>query len=79
MKDVGEALFVTDIYEALKNVAGVVDVTKVKIFQKSGGVYSDIRFNVNEQMSSDGRYVKAPQNVIFEVKFPNDDIKGVIR
>lgn len=79
VKDVGEALFITDIYEALKNVAGVVDVTKVKIFQKTGGAYSDIRFNVNEQTSADGRYIEAPQNVIFEVRFPNDDVKGVVR
>jgi len=79
VKDIGEALFITDIYDALKRVQGVVDVTRVRVFQKVGGVYSDIRFNINEQTSADGRFISAPQNVIFEMKFPTDDIKGVVR
>jgi len=79
VKDIGESFFITDIYDALKRVTGVVDVTNVKVFQKVGGVYSDIRFNINEQTSSDGRFIKAPQNVIFEVKYVKDDIKGAIR
>lgn len=79
VKDVGEAFFITDVYDALKRVPGVTDVTKVKIFQKAGGLYSDIKFNINEQTSSDGRFIKAPQNVIFEVKYPSDDIKGAVR
>lgn len=79
VKDVGEPLFITDIYNALKKVQGLVDVTRVKVFQKSGGLYSDIRFNVNENLSSDGRYLEMPKNVIFEFKYPENDIKGVIR
>lgn len=79
VKDIGEAFFITDIYDTLKRVQGVVDVTRVRLFQKVGGAYSDIRFNINEQTSPDGRYISAPQNVIFEVKFPVDDIKGVVR
>lgn len=79
VKDIGEAFFITDIYDALKRVPGVTDVTKVKVTQKVGGVYSDIRFNISEQMSSDGRFIEAPQNVIFEIKYPVDDIKGVVK
>lgn len=79
VKDIGEAFFITDIYDALKRVPGVTDVTKVKVTQKVGGVYSDVRFNISEQMSSDGRFIEAPQNVIFEIKYPVDDIKGVVK
>lgn len=79
VKDIGEALFITDIYDALKRVPGVVDVTRVRVFQKVGGVYSDIRFNINEQISADGRFISAPQNVIFEILDPANDIKGSVR
>jgi len=51
----------------------------VKVSQKVGGVYSDIRFNINEQTSADGRYIVAPANVIFEVKYPIDDVKGEVK
>lgn len=79
IKDIGEAFFTTDVYQILKDVKGVVDVSRVKIFQKSGGLYSDIRFNIGEQTSGDGRYIDAPHNVIFEIKFPSEDIKGSIK
>lgn len=78
-RDIGEAFFITDVYTALKDVDGVVDVTKVKITQKAGGVYSDIKYNVIENTSPDGRYIHMPKNVIFEIKYPNNDIKGVVK
>jgi len=77
--DIGEAFFVTDIYSELKKVEGLLDVSKVKVFQKVGGNYSDIRFNINDSMSADGRYIEMPKNVIYEIKFPSLDIKGVIK
>ena len=79
VKDIGEPLFITDVYDTLKRVSGVVDVKRVKVSQKVGGVYSDIRFNINEQTSADGRYIVAPANVIFEVKYPIDDVKGEVK
>jgi len=36
-------------------------------------------FNVKSYMSSDGRMITAPKNVIFEVRYPNVDIEGTIR
>ena len=77
--DIGEAFFVTDIYSELKKVGGLLDVSKVKVYQKVGGNYSDIRFNINDSMSADGRYIEMPKNVIYEIKFPSLDIKGVIK
>lgn len=79
VRDVGENFFITDIYSALKKVKGVVDVTSVKVKLKTGGVYSDIRFNIEENKSSDGRYINIPENVIVEIKFPDSDIKGSIK
>jgi hypothetical protein len=75
---IGESFFISDIYTALKNVTGVNDVKWVKVSQKRGADYSDTLFDVESFMSPDGRYIEAPNNVIFEVKFPNSDIVGEI-
>ena len=76
---IGEPLYLTDIYRRLNRVPGVVDVKKVKINIKSGGVYSGNSLDLDEIMSRDGTFYKTPKNVIFELKFPNLDIKGVIK
>lgn len=78
-REFGEPLFISDIFKILKDIDGVVDVTRVKVVLKNGGVYSDIRFNINENTSVDGRYINIPDNVVFEIKYPSLDIKGVIR
>ena len=77
-KFIGEAFFISDIYTILKNVQGVNDVKSVKVEQKNGLDYSDVFFDINRFMSRDGRYIEAPKNVIFEIKFPRSDIYGEI-
>ena len=77
--DIGEPFFITDVYNQLKKVDGIVDVSDVKISQKTGGDYSTISFNVDANTSADGRYVEMPKNVIWEIKFPTSDIKGVLK
>ena len=76
--DIGEAFYLTDVYALLNKVEGVVDVSSVKVFQKTGGSYSDMRFDIAKLTSADGRYIEIPENVIMEVKFPTKDIRGVI-
>jgi len=76
---IGEALYISDIYSVLKDIDGALDVTKVKIFNKTGGNYADTVFDVNTNISPDGSYLIAPKNCIFEIKFPATDIKGKIR
>ncbi len=76
---IGEPLYVSEIYHRLNRVPGVVDVKSVKINIKSGGVYSGNTLDLEEIMSRDGTFYKTPKNVIFELKFPNLDIKGVIK
>ena len=77
-KFIGEAFFISDIYTLLKNVQGVNDVKSVKVEQKNGLDYSDVFFDVNRFMSRDGRYIEAPKNIIFEIRFPRSDIYGEI-
>lgn len=77
-RDIGEPLFYSDITRILKDVTGVLDVVRVKIYNKSGGLYSSISYDMDKYLSADGRYINAPDNVVFELKFPNADIKGVV-
>jgi hypothetical protein len=76
---VGEPLYLTTIYNAISKLDGVVDVKKVKIYNKYGGNYSNYQLDFDEIMSRDGTYLKVPDNVILELKFPDSDIKGVAR
>ena len=77
--ELGEPFWITDVYRVLKEVDGVLDVTNVNISLKSGGLYSGTIFDVTGNISSDGRYVNIPKNCIAEIRFPKDDIKGVIK
>ena len=55
-----------------------LDVVSVKITNKTGGNYSDVNFDTSVNYSPDGTHVICPKNAIFEIKFPNTDIKGKI-
>ncbi len=77
--DISENLYISDIYSTLKDVEGILDVISAKVTLKIGGNYSNTFFDFQQNLSVDGRMVKIPQNVVLELKFPNIDIKGVIR
>jgi len=77
--EIGEPFFITDIYNILNSTPGVVDTSSVKVVQKSGGNYSTTTFDLTKATSPDGRFINVPDNVIMEVKFPNDDIRGSVK
>ena len=76
---IGEPIYISDIYTELNKITGILDVMKVKLINKSGGNYSPISFNVNQNLSPDGTYLMAPANAVFELKYPEVDIKGQVR
>lgn len=82
--DIGEPFFITDVYKVLRNIEGILDVTDVKIRQlsgpvsNSGRIYSNLSFPLVDRTSQDGRYIDIPKNVVYEIKYPDFDIKGVI-
>jgi phage-related baseplate assembly protein len=78
-QDIGEPIKITDVYKELQKVNGVVDVTSVDVGLKSGGIYSESNYDFDAALSSDGRMIEAQPNVVFELKYPNIDIKGSIR
>jgi len=77
--DIGEPLVLSDIVKIINNTKGVVDTTDIKITQKIGADYSDISFDIGNNMSADGRFLFVPDDHILEVKHPENDIKGTIK
>tara|TARA_R110002033_G_scaffold68283_7_gene119524 strand:+ start:1809 stop:3602 length:1794 start_codon:yes stop_codon:yes gene_type:complete len=75
---IGEPFYITDIYNTLNKLTGVVDVKTVKIVNKSGGAHSNTGFNIEINKSADGRHITVPKNVALEIKYPKLDIKGSV-
>ena len=63
----------------MNKIDGIADISRVKVNNVTGLNYSQQVFNIDENLSDDGRFINAPDNVIFEIKFPDIDIKGTIR
>lgn len=80
--DIGEPLFITDIYRELRKVDSIVDVVDVRIHHITGFQstrdYSELVFDVEAATSADGRFIEVPKNVIYEIRYPVFDIDGVI-
>jgi hypothetical protein len=76
--DIGQSFPIANIYNILNKLPGVLDTTSVVVNLKSGGIYSSSTLNVDKLLTYDGKYIKAPKNVIYEVKYPLIDIKGTI-
>jgi len=77
--DIGQPIYITKIYDKLNNLDEIVDVTNVEITNESGGLYSDESLSIRHYVSADGRILYAPENAIYELKYPNLDIKGTIK
>jgi hypothetical protein len=77
--EIGEPFFITDIYNLLNEAPGVVDASQVKVKIKRGGNYSTTGFDLDAAISPDGRFIKVPQNVILELKYPESDIVGSVK
>jgi len=76
---ISESFNITDIYNVLNSVPGIVDVVDVKIEHKVGGNYSTTSFVISEHTTPDGRSILFPEDHLWEIKYPNVDIKGTIK
>ena len=74
--DIGEPFRITDIYKVLNSVPSVLDVKNVSVTPVSGQDYSSYGLTYEELISTDGRLLIPPSDVIFEVKYPLTDIDG---
>jgi len=76
---IGEPLYITRVYSILNRVDGVLDVRKVNVRNKSGGSYSSISIEMDKILSRDATFYETPNNSIMELKFPDNDIKGIAK
>jgi len=78
-KNIGEAIYVSEIYKFLNDVPGVIDATSVELYNQAGGIYSNFIYDVETHLSDDGRYLIVPPWAVAEILVPNDDIVGVVK
>jgi hypothetical protein len=76
--EIGEPFYITDIFRILKEVDEVLDVVNVKIVSKSGSSYSSASYDVETNLSPEGRVIYIPHDFVWEVKFQSD-ISGTVR
>ena len=77
--EIGEPLYISNLYNVIKRSIGVDDVIKVNIKQQSGDDYSDAAFDIKQNTSADGRILYVPEDMILEVKFLDVDIRGTVK
>jgi hypothetical protein len=76
--DIGEFLEITTIYKRLNAVTGVADTVDVEVIQKTGALYADLFFDMENAYSADRRFIRMPTNTIYEFKY-GTDFEGVVR
>lgn len=75
--NINEPINLTQIYTLLDKVKGVQTVQKLEIVNKQGGIYSQHAYDIAGATKSNIVYPSFDP-CIFEVKFPDQDIKGRI-
>ena len=76
--EIGEPFQITEIFRILKEVPEVLDVVDIKITTKIGSNYSGFSYNLEDNMSPEGRVLYIPHDCIWEIKYKND-ITGTVR
>ena len=77
--EMGEPVYISDLFKELNRVPGVVDTTMVKLVNKTGGSYSTFRYEIDKNLSSDGRFLLIPEDAVADILFPQTDITGVVK
>lgn len=72
---INQSINIAQIYTVLDKVAGVQTVQKVEIVNKQGGSYSQFGYDVNTA-NRNNIIFPSLDPCIFEVKYPDQDIKG---
>ena len=78
--DIGTPFYVTEVFKTLNALDSVVDTRDVKIVLRSGTGYTSSGFDIEEALSSDGRFIDVPEDIILEIRFLSSgkDLQGVV-
>lgn len=80
-RKMGDPLFVGDLKRIIGTVSGVINVVDVRVFNKIGGQYSSsevvqpYKDSVTKEILQTDMTVFMKSNQIFQIRFPNVDIK----
>jgi len=81
----GDPLFVGDLFTRIGTLPGVVNVVDIRIFNKTGGEYSTSEVS-QEYVDEESKLIKQSDmtifmksNQIFQIRFPNKDIRVRIK
>jgi len=80
-RKMGDPLFVGELMKEVNDVAGVVNVIDVRVFNKTGGEYSSsvvsqsYKDSTTKEIQQSDMTVFMKSNQIFQIRFPNKDIK----
>lgn len=72
----GESINISEILKQLNDSEMIDDVTKIEFYSASGGVYSDVVYDFKKNTTSDERFIKIPENYVFEIKLYASNITG---
>lgn len=73
--NINQPINISTLYSELDKVVGVQTVSKVEVVNKQGGSYSQYAYDIKGATRSNIVY-PSYDTMIFEVKFPDQDIKG---
>jgi len=73
--NINQPVNVSNLYSILDRVPGVQTVSKVEIVNKQGGNYSEYAYDIEGATRNNVVY-PSYDTMIFELKYPNQDIKG---
>jgi len=76
-RSINQTINLSDLFRELDKVPGVQTVQKVEVINKNGGEYSQYGYDI-KGATRDNVIYPSYDPCIFEVKYPNVDIKGRI-
>lgn len=74
---IGQPIIKSDIHNLIYQINGVKSVNYINITNKRNGNYSNIYYNIDNATRNEIIY-SSLDPAIFEVKFPNSDIQGMV-
>lgn len=80
-RKMGDQLFVGELFKEIGDVSGVVSVVDIRVFGKVGGEYSTNEVsvgyvdNATKEIVQNDMTIFMKSNQIFQIRFPNKDIK----
>ena len=72
----GESIDVSHLTKVINDVEQVIDVTKFEVYSITGSPYSDVEYDFIKNTTADGRFIKLPDDFIFEIKNLDATITG---